>query len=274
MNIRPIRYSIVVPVYNEQENVKRLLRNIHDAMDRQNDVYEIICVDDGSTDDSLRILKDACRHDRCLSYITFDRNYGQTAALDAGIHQAQGELVIIMDADLQVDANDIPTLLDELGNFDAVVGYRQKRNDSLNKRISSYIANKVRNYLSDEKIRDVGCPLKVFKAHAIKSIKLYEGMHRFFPTLLKIEGYTVKEVPINHYPRQFGKSKYNVRNRVFRAFKDLLAVRWMKQRAMQYTINGRSSCEKETTTNFHCYRDHSLRFPDHEFGAIYKDAAV
>jgi dolichol-phosphate mannosyltransferase len=229
-------YSIVIPVFNEQKNIFPLRDNIIEAMASISDDYEVIFVDDGSTDGSREIIRKINSQNPGFRYIFFDGNYGQTAALDAGFKAAIGDTIITMDADLQTNANDIPLLLKHLGPYDAVVGYRKKRADNWMKRISSQIANSVRNQLSGENIRDVGCPLKVIKRKALRSIKLYNGMHRFFPTLLKFEGYTVFEVPVNHYPRVHGQSKYNVRNRIFRALRDLIAVRWMKSRYLKYQI--------------------------------------
>jgi dolichol-phosphate mannosyltransferase len=229
-------YSIVVPVFNERDNLIPLRDNIVDAMSSISDDYEVILVDDGSTDGSRDIVRRICAENPQFRFIFFDDNYGQSAAFDAGFKTAIGDAVITMDADLQVSAHDIPLLLKQLGPYDAVIGYREKRNDNWLKRISSRIANSVRNKLTGESIRDVGCPLKVIKRKALRNIKLYSGMHRFFPTLLKLEGCTVCEVPVHHYPRIYGQSKYNIRNRVFRALRDLFAVRWMQSRALRYQI--------------------------------------
>jgi hypothetical protein len=141
-----------------------------------------------------------------------------------------------MDADLQNDPHDIPKLLEKIGDFDAVCGWRQKRNDNFIRRISSRIANGVRNRLSGETIRDVGCSLKAFRSVYAKKMKLFTGMHRFFPTLIKMEGGRVTEVPVNHRQRTFGTPKYNIRNRIVRSFIDLLAVCWMKKRRLNYEI--------------------------------------
>ena len=229
-------YSIVVPIFNERDNLIPLRDNIIDAMSSISDDYEVILVDDGSTDGSREIIRRICTENPEFRFVFFDANYGQTAAFDAGFKAAIGDAVITMDADLQVNAHDIPLLLEHLGPYDVVVGYREKRHDNWLKRISSRIANGVRNRLTGESIRDVGCPLKVIKRKALQNIKLYKGMHRFFPTLLKFEGYTVFEAPVHHYPRIHGQSKYNVRNRVFRALRDLFAVRWMKSRYLRYRI--------------------------------------
>lgn len=234
-----IKYSIVLPVFNEFDNIQKLFENITHAMSQITNEYEAIFVDDGSKDGSREEIKKCCEKDPRFRYLGFDRNYGQTSAFDAGFRAAKGKIIVTMDADLQVDAHDIPRLLEKLDDYDVVVGYRQKRADNWIKKISSKIANAIRNRLSGEHIRDVGCPLKAFKKEALENVKFYEGMHRFFPTLFKLEGYRVAEVPIHHYSRQFGKSKYNVHNRVFKALRDLFAVRWMKSRYLHYQISER-----------------------------------
>jgi len=142
----------------------------------------------------------------------------------------------MMDADLQNDPSDIPLLFAEINGYDMLYGWRFKRKDSLVKKISSKIANYVRNKLSDEDIKDIGCSLKMFRKECLNKIKLYNGMHRFLPTLFKMEGFSVKEVKVKHNPRIYGKSKYNIRNRIFKSFVDLLVVRWMKKREFHYEV--------------------------------------
>ena len=166
----------------------------------------------------------------------FKKNAGQTAAMDAGFRHAKGSYVVSMDADLQNDPADIPQLLEKLKTYDMVCGWRQKRNDPWIKRISSKVANAIRNKLSQEEIRDTGCSLKAYRKECLDKIKLFNGMHRFLPTLFKMEGFTVAEVVVNHYPRKFGKSKYGISNRAVRAFIDLLVVRWMKERKLNYEV--------------------------------------
>jgi glycosyltransferase involved in cell wall biosynthesis len=198
--------------------------------------WEIIFINDGSTDGSHLLLSELRQSYPHVRVITFKRNGGQTAAFDAGFKAARGEVIITMDADLQNDPLDIPRLLEKMGDYDAACGWRHRRNDPFIKLISSRIANYVRNKLSDEEIIDVGCSLKAFKAAYVKKMKLYSGMHRFFPTLIKMEGGRVVEVKVNHRPRKHGLSKYNIRNRMVRSFMDLLAVRWMKKRRLNYEI--------------------------------------
>jgi dolichol-phosphate mannosyltransferase len=228
--------SVVIPVYNEQENVKPLIAELHEVLQGIQEVSEIIFVDDGSRDRSFALLKEAASRDPRIRVIRFRKNAGQTAAFDAGFKAAQGTIIVTMDADLQNDPHDIPRLLEKIGRFDVVCGWRHKRNDPWIRIISSKIANFVRNKLSEEEIVDTGCSLKAFRRECVQHMKLFNGMHRFFPTLAKMEGFTVTQVKVNHRPRKFGTTKYNVTNRMVRAFADLLAVRWMKKRHLNYEI--------------------------------------
>ncbi len=228
--------SVIIPVYNEEENVAPLATELLEVLNSLKTSFEIIFIDDGSTDCSYARLKELQQQFPAIRIIKFKKNCGQTAGFDAGIKAARGEILITMDADLQNDPHDIPRLLEKIGDYDAVCGWRQKRHDNVIRRLSSRIANWVRNTLSGESIRDVGCSLKAFRAVYAKRMKLFTGMHRFFPTLIKLEGGRVTEVPVNHRPRAFGKPKYNIRNRIARSFIDLLAVCWMKKRYLNYEI--------------------------------------
>jgi dolichol-phosphate mannosyltransferase len=228
--------SVVIPVFNEEENVGPLNAELMEVLQGLNKTFEVIYVDDGSKDKSYALLKELQKNNPSIRIIRFRKNSGQTAAFDAGIKAALGEVIVTMDADLQNDPYDIPKLLEKIGDVDAVCGWRHKRNDTFIRRISSRIANSVRNRLSGETIHDVGCSLKAFRSVYAKKMKLFTGMHRFFPTLIKMEGGTVAEIPVNHRPRKFGTPKYNIRNRVVRSFIDLLAVCWMKKRKLTYEI--------------------------------------
>jgi len=232
----PVWVSVVIPVFNEEENLRPLTAELANVLESLHKSWEIIFVNDGSTDGSSLVLDELSTSFPCVRIITFKRNCGQTAAFDAGFKAARGEVIITMDADLQNDPLDIPRLLEKMGDYDAACGWRHRRNDPFIKLISSRIANYVRNKLSDEEIIDVGCSLKAFKAAYVKKLKLYSGMHRFFPTLIKMEGGRVVEVKVNHRPRKHGLSKYNIRNRMVRSFMDLLSVRWMKKRRLNYEI--------------------------------------
>jgi glycosyltransferase involved in cell wall biosynthesis len=236
---RSIDISVVIPVYNEEENLPVLIPQIAEVLKPLGKIYEMICVDDGSKDQSRRLLKKMVLEYPQIRILGFKKNCGETAAGAAGIKEARGGIVITIDADLQNDPKDIPRMLDYLNEYDMVTGWRQKREDSWVKRITSRIANRIRNSLSGEEIQDSGCTFRAYKRECLQEIKLYKGMHRFIPTLVKMEGYRVIEIPIAHHPRRFGVSKYTTWNRMWRALIDLLAVKWMKSRHIHYEIEER-----------------------------------
>jgi glycosyltransferase involved in cell wall biosynthesis len=236
---RKIDISVVVPVYNEERNLPILIPQLAQVLEPLGKSYEMIFVDDGSTDESRKILKGAVSQYPQIRVLGFKKNCGETAAGAAGLKEARGEIVITIDADLQNDPKDIPRMLESLKEYDMVTGWRQEREDSWVKRVTSKIANGVRNWLSGETIRDSGCTFRAYKRECLRDLKLYKGMHRFMPTLVKMEGFRVIEIPIAHHPRKFGVSKYTTWNRMARAFIDLLAVKWMKSRHIHYEIEER-----------------------------------
>lgn len=230
--------SIVLPIYNEEENVPILVERVLAAVEPLRDRYafELLLVNDGSTDGSLAALR-ACREKfpaATLRIINLDRNWGLTAAMDAGFRHAAGEIAVTLDADLQNDPQDIPRMLAAIGPYDVVIGVRARRNDPLVKRVSSKIANFIRNTLTRENVRDTGCSLKAYKIGYLRKIKLFTGLHRFLPTLLKWEGARVLEVEVRHHPRLHGTAKYHLFNRLIGPFLDLLAVMWMRRRHLGY----------------------------------------
>jgi len=229
-------YSVVIPVYDERDNLAILLQSLTEVMDSLGKEYEVICVNDGSRDGSDEVLRDLERKYGRLKVVEFERNYGLTAALDAGFSMAKGDIVITMDADMQNDPEDIPKLLKEIGDYDVVCGVRSRRHDPWSRIVSSRIANYVRNKVTRENITDVGCTLRAYRSKFLSRLKLFDGMHRFLPTLLKWEGAKVVEVEVSHHPRLYGRTKFGVWNRVFRAFIDFLAVVWMKRRRLNYRI--------------------------------------
>ncbi len=231
-----IDISIVAPVYNEVDNLPILVAQLAAVLNPLGRSYEMIFVDDASTDGSRGLLKKMISQYPQIRILGFRKNCGETAAGAAGLKEARGDVVITIDADLQNDPKDIPMMLDHLKEYDMVTGWRQKRDDSWVKRVTSKIANRIRNKLSGETIRDSGCTYRAYKRECLQNLKLYKGMHRFMPTLVKMEGYRVIEVPIAHHPRKFGQSKYTTWNRMWRAFVDLLAVRWMMSRHIRYEI--------------------------------------
>lgn len=232
--------SVVVPVYNEEENLPIIISQLIDVLKPLDVKYEMVIIDDGSTDNSFSIIKDLSSKNMEVRYIKFKSNAGQTAAFDAGFKNALGDIVITIDSDLQNDPKDIKKLISHIPEYDVVCGWRADRKDSLIKKISSKIGNGCRNFITRENIHDTGCSLKVYKRELLDKIKLYRGMHRFLPTLLKMEGAKVLEVKVNHNPRKYGKSKYNIRNRLFSGLYDLFAVRWMQNRNLDYQIQERS----------------------------------
>jgi dolichol-phosphate mannosyltransferase len=232
----PPEISIVVPAYNEEESLIPLTSAITETLAVRGVAYEILFVDDGSGDHTARVARELATERREVRLIRLRHNAGQSAALDAGFKQARGRIVVTLDADLQNDPHDIPRLLEMLKDYDAVCGIRQGRQDTWLRRMSSAFANELRRRVLHDDIVDVGCSLRAYRRHCLTSIKLYNGMHRFLPVLLQIEGFHIGQVPVRHHPRRYGRSKYNTRNRAWRALLDLLAVRWMQSRQLRYEI--------------------------------------
>lgn len=233
---KPVDLSVVVPVYNEVENLDPLVHELAETLGPSSLEIEIILVDDGSRDGSSQKIAELAGSRPGVRGLHFRENRGQTAAFDAGFKAARGRWVATLDADLQNDPRDILTLLGALDDHDAAVGYRAKREDSILRRLSSRVANAVRNRLSGDDIIDTGCSLKVFRRECLSHVRLYKGLHRFLPTLLRMEGFRVVQIAVHHRPRRRGSSKYGVWNRVFSAFADLLVVRWMKKRKLDYEV--------------------------------------
>lgn len=230
--------SIVVPVFNEEESLPHLWSELRAVLDSLALTVEVVFVDDGSQDRSAEVVRALREQDGRVRLVRLKANAGETAATDAGFRAARGRWVVTMDADLQNDPRDIPMLLGHLDRWDAVCGWRAERRagDSRVRRLSSRVANAVRNALSDESIRDSGCTFRAFRRDCLRTLVLYRGFHRFVPTLLRLQGYRVIEVPVAHRPRRFGRSKYGVLNRVFAATADLLVVRWMQRRQLRYEV--------------------------------------
>jgi dolichol-phosphate mannosyltransferase len=230
--------SVVIPVYNEEENLEALWAELRAVLETLGLSFEVIFVDDGSLDRSPEVVRAFRASDPRVRLVRFKANAGETAATAAGFRAARGRWVVSMDADLQNDPADIPGLLSHLDQWDAVTGWRVNRaaGDSVVRRVSSRVANRIRNGLSQETIRDSGCTFRAFRRECLRELPLYRGFHRFIPTLLRMRGYRVLETPVNHRPRRFGHSKYGVMNRALVAFVDLLVVRWMKSRLLHYEI--------------------------------------
>jgi dolichol-phosphate mannosyltransferase len=233
-----IDLSVVIPVYNEEESLPVLWPELKAVLDAERLTFEVVFVDDGSRDRSAEIIRGLRDADPRVRLVRLKANAGEAAATDAGLHAARGRRIVTMDADLQNDPRDIPTLLRALEQWDVGTGWRVNRGDgdSIVRRASSRIANRVRNWISDDVIQDSGCTFRAFRRECLRGLVLYRGFHRFTPTLLKMNGYRVLEVPVRNRPRRFGQSKYGVLNRAFVATADLLVVRWMKSRALRYEV--------------------------------------
>ena len=226
-------FSVIVPLFNEEENISILQSELRAALDGLD--YEIVFVDDGSVDCTVERIETAPN----VLLIRFEKNTGQSAALYAGLQAARGANAVLIDGDLQNDPADIPRLLAEVARgADLVCGYRINRQDTLVKRLTSRIANAVRSRFTKDGVRDTGCTLKAIRRECISALVPFKGMHRFIPALIKGAGYRLVEIPVNHRPRRFGQSKYGLGNRALRATIDMFGVRWLLSRRLNYKIRG------------------------------------
>jgi len=217
-------YSVIVPLLNEEESLPELYQNLSEEISRLSEKYELIFIDDGSTDNSYNVLKSIRNKDDKVRIFQFQKNYGKSAALDLGFSEAEGDIVITIDADLQDDPCEIPKLVSKLNEgYDIVSGWKKNRKDPLNKTIPSKIFNFVTSILTGIKIHDFNCGLKCFRKIVVKNIRVYGELHRYIPALAAFEGFKVDEVKVVHHPRKFGKSKYGAA-RFFYGFFDLITV--------------------------------------------------
>lgn len=220
--------SVVIPVFNEEENIELLYTKIKQSLDNLGKEYEIIFIDDGSTDKTPALLHKIFREDRKVKGIIFRRNFGQTAAISAGFDYAKGEIIVTLDADLQNDPKDIPQLIEKIEEgFDVVSGWRAERKDPFfSRRLPSHISNWLISFFTGVKLHDYGCTLKAYRREIAKDIRLYGEMHRFLPALASWVGASIYEVKVSHHPRKYGKSKYGF-SRINRGFLDLLTVKFL-----------------------------------------------
>jgi len=230
----PPEISVVLPVFNEEGNLHRLVEELFPVIRGLGKRFEVVFVDDGSRDRSPDLLREiAGAHPEVVVY-RLDRNHGLSSALDAGFRSARAPVIVTLDADLQNDPADIPRLLEALRDQDMVCGWRRDRQDPWVKRASSRIANAWRNRRTGESIHDITCPLKVFRAAIVPHLPPYDGMHRFYPTLARMAGFRVVEVPVAHRRRAAGASKYGIWNRLWKGLSDLRAIRWMQRNRLTY----------------------------------------
>lgn len=223
-----MKVSIVLPLLNEEENLELLFSEIADTLKKRDIDYEVIFVDDGSTDNSLQVLQDLQKENSEIVIVSLRKNFGQTSAMTAGFDMAEGDVIIAMDADLQNNPADIPLFLDKINEgYDVVTGWRHQRKDPLiSRKIPSKIANKIISWATGVKLNDYGCTLKAFRKEVIKSIQLYGEMHRFIPAIASGMGISIAEVKVDHRARQFGTSKYGI-SRTIRVILDLVTVKFL-----------------------------------------------
>lgn len=231
-------FTIIVPVYNEEDNIPRLEKELGDYLKVA--LYEtcVLFVDDGSKDSSLARIREACSRHQDFLYISFEKNAGLSAAMKAGFDYCESRYVGYIDADLQTAPEDFNLLLKDIGKFSMVIGIRADRKDSFFKNIQSRIANGFRRMMTGDGALDTGCPLKVLRSDTAKRIPLFKGMHRFLPALVLLQdGGTYEQVPVRHFPRVAGTSKYHLWNRLWGPFADCFAYRWMKPRYINYRVS-------------------------------------
>lgn len=229
-----VELSLVIPVFQEAESLPVLWQELATVLSRLDRRAEIIFVDDGSTDGSTDVIRNLAVKDGRIRLLRFAANAGLSAAFHAGFAAARGSIIVTLDSDLQNDPADIERLLAALHNADAAVGWRRRRHDSWLKKVSSRVANSVRNRVSGDHVHDSACSLRAMRAEVARALPPYRGMHRFAPTLFRMAGYRVVEVPVTHRARRFGRSHFGVRNRMVSAFVDLLVVTWMIDRRLRY----------------------------------------
>ena len=230
----PLDISVVIPVYNEAENLGPLRQELNEGWTHTGKSFEVICVNDASTDGSLTTLKELRGRYPWMRIINHSVNSGESAACASGVEYSRGEIIIIMDADQQMDPADIPAFLEALKpGIDAVCGVRKKRQDSRVRRMCTKIANSYRNWITADCTTDAGCTYRAIRREALREIIVFNGMHRFLSTMLRYQGYNVVEIPINHRPRTRGVSKYGINNRLWRGIRDCFAMRWYRCRVIK-----------------------------------------
>ncbi len=218
------KVSMLIPLYNEEESLAKLVKQISDVFEKISSDYEIFFIDDGSDDNSLKVIKNLARTNNKIRYISFRKNYGKSAALNVGFKNVSGDVVITMDADLQDDPSEIPSLLQELQKgFDLVSGWKKKRHDPLIKKFSSRFFNYVTKIMSGIKIHDFNCGLKAYRKAVVKNISVQGELHRYIPVLADWKGFNISEVVVKHHPRRYGKTKFGI-SRFFKGFIDLITV--------------------------------------------------
>lgn len=230
------KMTIIVPVFNESDNIEHLETAFLDYFKQSKTKSNVLFIDDGSTDNSFKKIEAICQNNLVFNYLKFKTNCGLSTAIKAGIDHINTPLIGYIDADLQTTPLDFDKLLAEIDNYSAVIGFRGNRKDTLSKNIQSKIANNIRRALINDGIIDTGCPLKVIHTDVAKKIPFFNGMHRFIPALIQLQGGTIKQLNVQHFERLAGKSKFSFFNRSIKPLQDAFAFRWMRSRYINYIV--------------------------------------
>ena len=233
----PFKFTIIIPIYNEEDNLERLEIELLVFKQTSKIVTKILFINDGSTDGSQTHIESICNRNTNFNFLAFDKNYGLSTALKAGFEHVDTEFIGYIDADLQTSPKDFNLLLEHINDFDLVTGVRTNRNDNLLKKVTSKIANFTRKLFTKDGIDDTGCPLKVIKTEYAKRIPMFRGLHRFLPAMILLQGGTIKQIPIQHFPRLAGTSKFGIHNRLLGPLADCFAYLWMKKKSIHYKIS-------------------------------------
>jgi glycosyltransferase involved in cell wall biosynthesis len=228
--------TVIVPVFNEEDNLERVYQELSSYIGTAEKKVKVLLVNDGSTDGSLAKVREICIRDNRFFYCSFDRNYGLSAAIKAGFDYADTPWVGYIDADLQTSPEDFNLLFEYANDYDLVTGVRSMRKDSFVKNMSSLIANKIRRAFTHDGMDDTGCPLKIIRTEFAKRIPMFNGLHRFLPAMILLQKGRIKQVPVRHFPRVAGKSKYHLWNRLFGPLMDCFAYLWMKKKYINYHV--------------------------------------
>lgn len=233
------KLTIIIPVYNEAENLPRVGKTMTDYLLRSNTKAKVLFVNDGSTDKSASLIEEIYSNNAHFGFVHFSKNCGLSAAIKAGFDLSDTEFTGYIDADLQTSPDDFDLLMQYTSDYELVTGIRAKRKDSIVKKLSSKIANSIRRSITHDGVSDTGCPLKIIRTSVARKIPFFKGMHRFIAALVQLEGGKVKEVPVSHFPRIAGQSKYHLWNRLVGPTVDLMAYRWIRNRYIRYEISKR-----------------------------------
>ncbi|MGB0837478.1 MAG: glycosyltransferase family 2 protein [Flavobacteriaceae bacterium] len=228
--------TIVTPVYNEEDNLDRVHKELSAYIQNAKVDTQVLFVNDGSSDDSLSKIKDICEKDSDFHYISFEKNAGLSAAISAGFKSCTTTYVGYIDADLQTNPEDFNLLLEHIKDYDLVTGVRSNRQDSFVKNMSSTIANGIRRSFTHDGMDDTGCPLKIIRTESAQNIPMFKGLHRFLPAMILLQNGRIKQIPVRHYPRIAGEAKYGLWNRLLGPLMDCFAYLWMKKKYINYTI--------------------------------------